>query len=338
MKRFSCPLCQNELHFSNSLCLRCNAAVAFDPVSAGFVSLPPDGGIGEIAPCANRDTAACNWLAEDGGFCAACRHNRTIPDLSLPENAPLWADYELAKRYLFYSIKTWGLPHPTREEYPENGLAFDFLSDVTLPDGQIKKVLTGHANGLITLNIAEADDAERVARREALGEPYRTLIGHLRHEIGHFYWDILIRDGGRLAMFREIFGDESQDYGAALQANYADGPPKGWETSYISSYAASHPWEDWAECWAHYIHIVDASETAHAFGMTLRGSGTVIETNPYAGEDFEELIADWVPLTVAMNSLNRSMGLSDLYPFVLSDPVEAKLNFIHNVIAEAGTA
>jgi len=332
VKRFACPICAAELHFVNSVCLRCGAAVALDSRGFDFVALA-DGG----APCANRAAAGCNWLALDGADrCPACRHNRTIPDLSVPGNAENWREIEKAKRYLFYSLITWRLPHPTRGE-ADGGLCFDFLADQTGADGTVTRVMTGHAEGVITLNIAEADAAERVARRQALGEPYRTLIGHMRHEVGHYYWNLLIRDGGRLAAFRAVFGDERADYAAALAAHYERGPQKRPPKGFISAYAASHPWEDWAETWAHYFHIVDASETAHAFGMRLH-DGTQVDRNPYTDEDFTEILADWVPLTVAMNCLNRSLGQPDLYPFVLSQPVKEKLRFIHDLIRETAAA
>lgn len=338
MRRFSCPVCANELHFDNSACLSCRSLVAYDAGGEAFVTLPETPGPSDPVPCANRDIAACNWIAaaDADGYCDACRHNRTIPDLDVPGNAGHWADLEVAKRFLFYSLLRWRLPHPTREEAGEAGLAFDFLSDTVDAEGKPKPVLTGHASGIITLNIAEADDAERVARRESLGEPYRTLIGHMRHEVGHYYWDRLIRDGGRLDGFRALFGDEREDYAEALKRNYSDGPPVDWRDRHISTYAASHPWEDWAETWAHYIHIVDASETARAFGLRLHGETDGDDSDPYTQTGFDEIMADWVPLTVAVNSLNRSMGQPDLYPFVLSDPVVEKLHYIHRVIRGEG--
>jgi hypothetical protein len=201
-------------------------------------------------------------------------------------------------------------------------------------------VLTGHANGLITLNIAEADDAERVRRRVELHEPYRTLLGHLRHESGHFYWDRLIRDGGRVAAFREVFGDESVDYGAALNTYYNAGAPQGWESHYVSAYATSHPWEDWAETWAHYLHMVDLLETASSYNtrIAVPGSEEEIEevANPFEEEvvDFDHLVDQWIPLTLLLNSQNRSLGQEDAYPFALSKEALEKLRFVHNVIHE----
>ncbi len=344
MQRFTCPTCQGEVHFGNTLCVPCGTAIGYDPFSEAFRALGDAGG---APPCGNREMVACNWLTSDDGsrLCVACTHNRTIPDTSLPANLSNWREIELAKRYLFYSLLKWNLPHPSRIEAPETGLAFDFLADTVNAAGGVKRVLTGHDNGLITLNIAEGDDAEREARRTALGEPYRTLIGHMRHEVGHYYWDRLIVDGGRLEAARALFGDERQDYAAALARNYAEGPPPGWQNSFISSYATSHPWEDWAETWAHYIHIVDALETAFVFGLKLRPEAVqapelqpgldpdaTLDFNPYLTGRIEAILGNWVPLTIAINSINRSMGQPDLYPFVLSLPVLEKLGYIHHII------
>jgi len=341
MHRFACPTCRHELHFHNYECLGCGGTVAYDPGREAFAVLTGGTTEDDRPACANRAAAGCNWLVSNsaGGFCLACRHNRTVPDTTVPGNAANWARIELAKRHLFYSLLKWQLPHPTRDAAP-NGLAFDFLADTTGPDGRIESVMTGHASGLITLNIAEGCDAEREARRTAMGEPYRTLIGHMRHEIGHYYWEVLVRDGRRLDGFRDLFGDERRDYAEALKAHYACGSPSGWEAQHISAYAAAHPWEDFAETWAHYIHIVDASDTAHAFGMSLRpldregraGATVDLDANPYLATDLAEVLADWMPLTVAMNAINRAMGQPDLYPFVLNEAVRRKLAFIHDLI------
>ncbi len=291
--------------------------------------------------CANERNGVCNWLVRADGnssLCESCRRNRIIPDLSIQENLERWRRIELAKRYVFRSVMRWRLPAPDRVEDPQGGLAFDLLGDVTRPDGSVEVVRTGHADGLITLNIAEADDPEREIRRSTMGETYRTLIGHFRHEIGHFYWDRLVRDAGRLAPFRTLFGDERQDYQAALQHHYDNGPPPQWQDAYISAYATAHPWEDFAETWAHYIHIVDALETGRSYGINISANFRDLtqimgpDFEPYSAHSVDELIRAWTPLTVAINGVNRSMGQPDLYPFVLSTPVIAKLEFIHDTI------
>jgi hypothetical protein len=199
--------------------------------------------------------------------------------------------------------------------------------------------MTGHDDGLITLALVEADDAERVKRRTAMGEPYRTLLGHFRHETGHYFWDRLVRDGGRLAECRAVFGDDTQDYSAALQRHYKEGPPPDWQENFVSAYATAHPWEDFAETWAHYLHIVDTLEMARAFGLGIAPRAdrtgelaTEVDFDPYRTKDIRAVIEAWVPLTATVNSLNRCMGAADLYPFVLSPAVVEKLAFIQALV------
>ncbi|UOM36498.1 putative zinc-binding peptidase [Acuticoccus sp. I52.16.1] len=345
MKRFSCRNCGNEVYFDSTRCVNCGNALGFN-ASRGVMLSTPQGRPWSVDRttyhlCANAEPVACNWLVREGSgdaLCRACAHNRTIPDLSDPEAISLWRELELAKRYLFYSIIRWNLPQPTMAEDPDHGLAFDFLADQQNADGTVTPVLTGHADGLITINIAEGDDAERERRRTDMGEPYRTLVGHMRHEVGHYYWDRLVRDAGKLDAYRAVFGDEREDYNEALKRHYEQGPPADWANSFISTYATAHPWEDWAETFAHYIHIVDALETAAAFGIRTTDLGQekqtthAVDFDPYTQGTIGHLLKAWVPVTVAMNAINRSMGQPDLYPFVLSTPVEQKLGFVHRLI------
>jgi hypothetical protein len=244
---------------------------------------------------------------------------------------------ELAKRRLLYTLLRLGLPLQGRPEENRPALQFNFLADA--PGGHT--VLTGHENGLITLNIAEADDAEREKRRVGCSELYRTLLGHFRHEIAHYYWDQLIDGTPRLARFRELFGDETQDYSSALQTHYTRGAPADWQTRHVSAYASAHPWEDWAETWAHYLHMVDTLETAASFGLQLKPkhpAAPVMTAKPRPADPiaagFDRILKQWLPLTYALNSLNRGMGLPDLYPFVLSTPAIEKMRFIHDTIQE----
>jgi hypothetical protein len=177
--------------------------------------------------------------------------------------------------------------------------------------------------------------------RRQMGEPYRTLLGHFRHEIAHYYWDRLVLNAPGIEAFRQLFGDEREDYGAALQRHYANGPPPDWQERFVSSYASTHPWEDWAETWAHYFHMVDTLETASAFGMRVRPRVTkgadlsaAIDFDPHSAA-LDRIVDSWLPLTFAVNSINRSMGIADLYPFVLAPPVIVKLSFIHDRIHAA---
>ena len=342
MKLFKCQNCGETLYFENTRCEACGLTLGYLPALETLSALRPDGGMWTslAAPgrryryCANAMHEVCNWLIPADiadQFCAACQHNRMIPDLTQPENLVHWRMVERAKHRLFYTLLKLRLPLVSKAQDP-NGLAFDFLADGPLP------VFTGHDNGLITINLAEADDAERERRRHQMGEPYRTLLGHFRHEIAHYYWTQLVAKSPSLRQFRELFGDEQRDYGAALREYYANGAPADWPERFVSAYAGSHSWEDFAETWAHYFHMVDTLETANAFGLVIKmkpsqGMVTKIDFDPLEG-DLNCLIEAWLPLTFAVNSINRSMGLHDLYPFVLSPPPIAKLAFVHERIRD----
>ncbi|MBX9456525.1 MAG: putative zinc-binding peptidase [Rhizobium sp.] len=351
MKLFKCQNCGNTIHFNNHVCLACNSRIGYvrKLFDMSALTSDDDGGWRALADperryffCENATEGACNWLVPaDSGetYCLACRFNLTIPDLSVPENHDRWRRIEQAKKHLFYSLTRWELPMPRRIDDPEHGLAFEFLADTLDASGNAEPVLTGHSDGLIQINIAEADDAERERRRAMMGEPYRTLIGHFRHEVGHFYWDLLVKDRGGIPAFTELFGDPTQDYNAALQAHYANGPQPDWQLNYISAYASSHPWEDFAETWAHCFHMVDGLETASAYGIfpadLPAGAIHQADVDPYDATSIDQIILAWVPLTVAINSINRSLGQPDLYPFVLTNAIVAKIDYVFRLIAEA---
>ncbi|MCK9914052.1 putative zinc-binding peptidase [Microbacteriaceae bacterium K1510] len=341
MKLFECQHCGQPLYFENTRCESCGHRLGYLPSHETVTALEDDNGLWRALAdperryrdCANAAHGVCNWLvaADDEHFCPACRHNRTIPDLSVPENLANWRKIETAKHRLFYSLLRLKLPLVSQADDP-NALAFDFKTEVGEP------VMTGHANGLITLNIAEADDAERERARHALGEPYRTLLGHFRHEIAHYYWDQLVKDKPIVIEFRQLFGDETVDYRESLKRHYDNGPPPNWNEYFVTAYASSHPWEDFAETWAHYFHMVDTLETAKAFGLRVRPRvtmgadlATTIDFDPHDAP-MERIVDAWLPLTFAVNSINRSMGVPDLYPFVLAPAVIVKLAFIHALI------
>jgi hypothetical protein len=346
MKLFACETCSNLVYFENTTCESCGSRLGYDPTAnrmrASRIEDDDPSGSGTAQQfCANAGYDACNWLVEPNSsdtFCAACRHNRTIPDLSDDLNLGRWQKLELAKHHLFYGLLRLRLPVETRLENPEFGLAFDILVDG--PEGA---VLTGHQDGVITLNLAEADDAIREQRRTEFGEPYRTLLGHFRHEIGHYYWDRLVRDGGRLEAFRCCFGDERLDYNQALKTYYAEGAPPDWREQFVSAYASAHPWEDFAETWAHYLHIVDTLEMAGSFGMRVdpivtddQAYSAKVDFDPHTARDAESLVRRWLPIAGAVNSINRCMGQPDLYPFVLTPAVIQKLGFVNGLMRRIG--
>jgi hypothetical protein len=351
MNAFHCGGCGSLAFFENSACTTCGLALGFLPDELTLTALKPrEAGRWEalnvtqpgrlFRMCANGvEHGVCNWLIpadEADHFCISCRLNEVIPDLTVAGNRGRWLRLELAKRRLIYSLLKLHLPLTGDTGF--SALRFHFLGEST---GGVP-VITGHNEGCITMNIAEADDDVREHRRVSLHEPFRTLLGHFRHEIAHYYWDRLIAGSAWLDRFRGVFGDERADYEAALQLHYRDGPPADWATRTVSAYASAHPWEDWAETWAHYLHIVDTIETAASFGLRLKPrdhpAAETMTADPKAatGEaaEFDLLMSNWFPLTYALNSLNRGMGLPDLYPFALSDAAVAKLRLVHEIIEE----
>jgi hypothetical protein len=358
MKTFNC-ICGELTFFENVACVVCGRELGFLQDVLTLSSLEPaDNGLfkaTEATPpkqfykkCQNYSKqSACNWMIPVGSssgekeetFCISCRLNQTIPDLSRPENHALWLRMEAAKRRLVYTLLHFKLPLANKTDDPERGLAFAFLEDQTNRDGSVSKVLTGHDNGLVTLNIAEADDAVREKIREQMREPLRTLLGHFRHEIGHYYWDRLVRGSKFIERFRALFGNEEVNYEEALKQYYASGAPANWQENYISAYATAHPWEDWAETWAHFIHIQDTLEVANDFGLVgkpirLDPKDTGRKTWLSSGQPtFEGIIGAWAELAIALNCVNRCMGLADTYPFILSPAIINKLGFISEVIS-----
>ncbi|MDD2882590.1 MAG: putative zinc-binding metallopeptidase [Rhodoferax sp.] len=354
--------CGRPTFFRNSTCLACNTPLGYHPEQATLLPLKPGVEPGTWVDwqtdgpaydrCANLHTAAaCNWLLPVGErqvheqLCRACRLNRTIPDLAdpkHPDNGELWGRIELAKRRLVSALLVMGLPVASREtEDTESGLMFDFLraTDDASP------VMTGHHKGLITLNITEADHAKREFTRQALNEPYRTLLGHFRHEVGHYYWDRLVAGTEWVNPCRTLFGDERRDYAASLKAHYKKGPRQDWQQHFVSSYASVHPFEDWAECWAHYMHMRDTVDTAMSFGLSV--DADQLEFTPFTLDAlyqadhpeavlFLAFLNHWRQLTMLLNGMSRAMGQADFYPFVLANDVVAKLHFIHLVVSAAG--
>ena len=350
MKIFSCSKCGQVVFFENVRCTRCHAPLAYLPdrgimsamesAEGTVVATAKQAKKGRYRFCQNSiDHGVCNWavpVRDDDPYCRGCRLNDVIPNLATPGALVAWGRIEHAKKRMLVTLFELGLPVDSKDD-KKGGLVFSFKASDAKP---ASPVLTGHDDGHITLNIAEADNPGREKLREHLGETYRTLLGHFRHEIGHYYWDVLVR-GTDLAPFRELFGDPDKSYEAELKRHYEHGPPPNWQESFVSTYATMHPWEDWAETWAHYLHIVDTLGSARTYGMTLKPKATGLtrqspELTANARhidfDDFESLIGGWFPLTSALNSLNRGMGQADLYPFVLSERAIEKLRFVHQVI------
>jgi hypothetical protein len=360
MKTFHCSACQALVFFENTRCLNCSQVLAFVPQRMSMVTLSPEEGdlwrpvtqeMAESATdevfrlCSNyAEHAVCNWAipsSDPSALCRACTLTHTLPNLADPANLEAWARLEVAKRRLLFALLSFELPVRTKEEDPAGGLQFQFLSDSVTANGDQARVLTGHDDGIITINIAEADDIYRETQRKTQHEPYRTLLGHFRHEIGHYYWDRLVAGSARLEEFRGLFGDERQDYQAALTRHYEQGAPIDWAENFISAYATMHPWEDWAESWAHVMHIIDALETSLAVGLSAQPDradepALSIPKKPILERlrDFDQILDEWAALTYILNNLTRGLGLPDAYPFIISPSVTEKLRFVSVVMGQ----
>ncbi|MCX2932977.1 putative zinc-binding metallopeptidase [Mycobacterium sp. CVI_P3] len=342
MRDFICPNCGQHLAFENSVCLSCGSRLGFSLQDKAFMVIASGedsehGGAVDASQyqlCANLHAAECNWLVEVAPIrrlCRSCVLTRTRPSDADAVAMAAFADAEKAKRRLIAELSELKLPIVGRDEDPQYGLAFDLLSSAT------EQVFTGHDNGLITLDLAEGDDVHREQLRVEMDEPYRTLLGHFRHEVGHYYFYRLIESSPKyLPAFRELFGDPDADYQAALDRHYSEGAPPGWARSYVSSYATMHPAEDWAETFAHYLHIRDTLDTAAAFGFVP--ANATFDRKQLGPSGFDTIIDIWLPLAWSLNMVNRSMGKDDLYPFVLPVPVLEKMRFIHTVIDEVTSA
>ena len=357
MRLYACQYCSLTLYFENTLCTRCHSVLGYHAETdslcvidrvAGDAAGDDAFGRGtwtswsvpgrRLKRCFNHRFGACNWLVDEAQvFCTACRHNRVVPAPDSPAGLAGWRKLEAAKHRLFASLHRLGLVRVI-DRAGVASLGFLFLEDP--PGGP--PILTGHAFGLITVAVTEADDAQREQRRLALGEPYRTLLGHFRHESAHYFWDRLVRDRGREDECRAVFGDHAADYPAAVQRYYAAGAPHDWQKHFVSAYATMHPWEDFAESWAHYLHMMSTLDTAQAYRLQIAPLADrfgVLRIAPFdeplASTDFEAMVAVWMPLTILMNSLNEALGREHAYPFALTAPVIAKLGYVHRLIREA---
>ncbi len=345
MRDFICPRCGQHLAFENSLCLSCGSPLGYSfekgtLVIADGISTDGPADVHRYSRCANFAIAQCNWLVDtasprgNGDLCASCRLTRTRPSDADAVGMTAFAVAENAKRRLVAQLMELRLPIVGRDQDPQFGLAFDLLSST------YEDVVTGHEDGVITLDLAESDDVRREQLRVELDEPYRTLLGHFRHETGHAYFHRLVGAWiPRSAQFADLFGDPGTDYQAAIDRHYHNGPPMNWSQQYVSSYATMHPSEDWAETFAHYLHIRDTLDTAASFGLAPAAARfDLLHLGP---SRFDTLIGMWLPLAWSLNMINRSMGRADLYPFVLPHPVLEKMRFVHTVIdaaADYGTA
>lgn len=335
MQPFECSVCGQLLFFENSTCLRCSSELGFMPETLELIVIDPTVPSGGARRCANQLVARCNWLvspADGVELCRSCRLTRVRPNDNEVAALGAFADAESAKRRLLYQLYAMGLPVIDRTVDEARGVAFELLSS------RGSSVTTGHEAGVITLDLSESDDAHREFVRQQLGEPYRTVLGHLRHEIAHYYWPHLVVDRDRLESFRAVFGDERESYDDALKRHYSGGAGFDWLATHVSEYATVHPWEDWAETFAHYLHIADGLDTASGFGLGLGDPSLSAGREAWAAPRpvaVGPMVQQWLGLTLALNAMSRSIGQNDLYPFVLSPTVVEKLDFVHECVRAA---
>jgi len=347
MKIFNC-VCGNKLFFENSFCLSCQREVGWCEVCDGMHAVEPEATGGyqctncqsRVVKCFNYATYdVCNRMIANTGqnqasqqLCHYCQLTETIPDLSVPGNITKWYELEVAKRRLLHLLDLMGLPYGSRTEHFELPLSFDFKEDIKpavigwMKIGKEEKVFTGHANGKITINIQEADPVEREKLRVAFGETQRTLIGHFRHEIGHYYWQLLVQGKDEKA-YKVVFGDpESPTYSQAMDLYYKNGPKANWANSYISAYATMHSWEDFAETWGTYLDMYAVLDTAENTDLLQMPGEDLPDTQ------LETMLSRYADLSLKVNEVNRSLGLPDLLPETFSFPVVEKLRYIHRLI------
>lgn len=346
VRRFDCQTCDAALTFDDTRCRSCSAEIGYfldadhlGPIEPGNGATYRRRGAPDHDPdwwrCLNT-AWGCNWMVplDDGNvWCAACRLTRGRPDESNPDAVRAWSHAEAAKRRLVAQLYRLGLPvaPPSRRDddttSSDDGLVIDL---VYLPDSV---GVTGHRPGVITLDLREVDPGFREAAREHFGEQYRTVLGHLRHETGHHFWQRLVVRADALDDARELFGDERADYAAALETHYGRlrGPHGTVDVphAYISDYASVHPSEDWAECFAHYLHLRDGLETAESFGLGA---------SDHDDDTLEAMLSRWRELSRGVDEVSRALGQSPAYGVVVHPEVEPKLRFVHERITGAARA
>lgn len=351
MKNFFCN-CGAVVFFENNQCLSCGSELGWCPAceSIGAIHKDANGQYycshascgAPLSKChnyavehvCNRCTLTEKVTGETENLCDYCRFNETIPDLSVEGNREKWQRIEVAKRRLLYTLDTLNIPYGSSKEGFEVPLSFDFKGDSSKKSflwfnmSKHEQVFTGHADGKVTINIREADDIEREKARISFGEAHRTVIGHFRHEMGHYFWDLLVK-GKCEQEYVAIFADhKNPDYSTALEHYYEHGPKAGWQSHYISAYATMHSWEDFAESFAAYLDMVSVVDTAfHAFSLN--------SLNPITAS-FKDIAKEYAQLGLFMNEMNRAVGLIDLVPEVHTQAILRKIEFIHDLLRKAG--
>ncbi len=327
--------CGNRIFFNNHRCLTCDAVLGHCLPCGSLTSFSDDkqssicdtcGTV--VHACTNQSHGVCNSFNKSPNtLCRFCEFTSVIPPLKQPESVRRWAMMESAKRRLLSQLEDLSLPPFIDDVQQTHPLSFEFLENSVDACGQTKNVTTGHEHGLITINLAEADSVHRERLRVDLGEPQRTLIGHMRHEIGHYIdWSWACRMAAD--EYRALFGDpDSIDYSEAMKRHYDEGPPSNWANHYVSAYATMHPWEDFAETVNVYLDIMAIATTATELGQS--------ELDLSATADAGQLVSSVLKIVVEVSEYNFDLGLMPLLPERIPPAVIEKLAYVHALRSKA---
>lgn len=331
-----CPQCDHRVFLDDLHCLNCGAELVYEPMVGGFALA--------VCPCLHRDERQCNWAAAADDAPAADTVTAPVGSTGPADDAPAAACRQpcAACRRITVSVQAAETPELVAAfcaairrtlRRLHDGFGIDerridpplrFALERSVSDWA---VTIGHTDGLITLDVAEADPLHRESQRTALGEPYRTPLGHVRHEVGHWVWAAAVAPcPGALDEFRSRFGDEQVDYQAALSEHYQQDDDGSWRQDWISRYAAAHPWEDFAESTAHVLHLDDVLHTA-AVGRLA----------PAAEGSFTARYTAWTELVVELNEVTRAMGEDDLYPFAPPPAAVDKMHLAERLLRSIGS-
>ena len=334
MRRFTCESCAEEVAFDALRCASCSSPLGYVPAqqavkvlhpAAGAVSFSISGDDAEFWRCPNS-ARGCNWVLPAGTgdiWCRSCGLTPGRPDETNPDALAAWSTAEAVKRRLVHQLDHLALPIDPRSDATPDGLAFDL---VYVP-GQFGPA--GKVDEAVTLDLADADVQDVGAPPRRVHAPFRTLIGNLRHKVGHHYWHRLVGQSDHVTPFRRLFGDERADYPAAIEPHQA-AVAHHWDASrFVTGRAESHPFEDWAETFAHYLHILDATDTAEAYRLPDGQCEMGRPQSSPGGGTFAEILRLWRPTAPAVNALAASLGLPAVYPFQLTGVVLQKFEFVH---------
>ncbi|TWT52364.1 putative zinc-binding metallopeptidase [Allorhodopirellula solitaria] len=330
MKTGTCR-CGRRIFFNNHSCLACEAILGRCDECRSLTSFTSHGEHAEcdvchtsVHACENQNFHVCrSYVSDADKLCQWCQFTAVTPDTSIPQQVSQWATMESAKRRLLLELHRLSLPPYVDNLTESHPLSFLFLADTVDEQGNEKRIITGHDQGVITINLAEADSVHRERTRVELGEPQRTLIGHMRHEVGHYIdwaWAMQVDPEG----YHALFGDpQAIDYSQAMDHHYQNGAPENWAENHVSAYATMHPWEDFAETANLYLDIMAIATTANDQDRAH------FDLSPQA--DMPKLVNEILQIVVEASEYNCDLGLAPLLPEQLPPAVIEKLAYVHSL-------